>query len=218
MKTILASLALIAVTFSPGADAKKRAAAWQVVRAADPITRASTCAVVASDYVGKTRFTQIGALYPVVEMNSTYGLLVGVSSGGRFRLPTGDIIWSVDERPHRQIRAADNPSQHKAVTTPPVPRATVEELTEYAKRLTQQMTATSTMASGAKAREMLDEMLAGQSLLFRAEGSGPQTGLPDYSALVAGQRNEKGDLKPIPLDGSFREGLRVCGMEIEPGG
>ncbi len=205
------ALSSAAVGSSVAQAKKKQAAAWQVVRATDPITRASTCAIVASDYVGKTRFTQSGALYSIVEMNSTYGLLVGVSSGGRFRLPTGDILWAVDNLPHREIRAAENPGQRPAPATIPGAGATVEEMTSYAMRLTQQMTASSTMATGAKAREMLEEMLAGQSLLFRSADTGPQTGLPDYSALTAGQRNEKGLLRPIPLDESFREGLRVCG-------
>lgn len=209
---ILAAVALAAVAATPAAHARKQPrAAWQVMRATDPITRVSTCAVVASDYIGRIRLTRSGALYPVVEMNSTYGLLVGVSSGGRIRLPTGDVLWAVDELPHRELRAAENPG---ALPMPPLPAsgATVEAMTAYATQLTRAVTATSTMASGARAREMLDEMLNGKTLLFRSAGMGPQTGLPDYSALVAGQVNEKGQLHPIPLDASFREGLRNCGI------
>jgi hypothetical protein len=182
------------------------------MRATDPITRVSTCAVVASDYSRKTRFTMTGGLYPVVEMNTTYGLLVGVSSGGRYRLPTGDILWVVDDKPYRTIRAAENPG------APAVPAAgsdaaqAIDTVTAYAIQLARSGAATSTLASGAKAREMLDEMMHGQSLLFRAAGMGPQTGLPDYTAMRAGQVNEKGELHPIPLDDSFREGLAACGI------
>ena len=125
-------------------------------------------------------------------MNSTYGLLVGVSSGGRFRLPTGDILWVVDGLPHRELRASDNPGAVSSGASH-VPAANVEAMTAYTMQLTRSLSATSTMASGEKAREMLDEMFKGQSLLFRSAAAGPQIGLPNYSALVAGQVNERGN-------------------------
>ena len=213
MRALTLAIAAAGLTISPSAQARKAPKpAWQVMRATDPITRASTCAVVASDYLGKTRFTQTGALYAVVEMNSTYGLLVGVSSGGRFRLPTGDILWVVDELPHRELRAANNPGSASSADSV-VPTASVEAMTAYARQLTQSLSATSTMASGVKAREMLDEMLKGKALLYRSAAAGPQTGLPDYVALLAGKVNQRGEIRPVPLDASFREGLKSCGIE-----
>lgn len=217
MRKLAAAVALACTMIVPAHAKRERAPTWQVLRATDPITRASTCAVVASDYYGKSRFTQTGSLYPVVEMNSTYGLLVGVSSGGRFRLPTGDILWAVDELPHREIRAAENPGSVPVPTPSTDPARTMEAVTAYATQLARTAMATSTMASGAKAREMLDEMIAGRSLLFRAAALGSQTGLPDYSALMVGQRNEKGQVYPIALDSSFRDGLKVCGISEQPG-
>ena len=70
MRKLFACLAVVSLVISPAVQAKKKPKpAWQVMRATDPVTRASTCAVVASDYVGGTRFTQTGALYPIVEIN-----------------------------------------------------------------------------------------------------------------------------------------------------
>ncbi|MFM6832810.1 MAG: hypothetical protein ACKOVA_21100 [Novosphingobium sp.] len=210
MRSRVAALVIIAAIFSTTAQAKKApSAVWQVMRSADPVTGASTCAVVASDTAGGLRFTQTGALYPVVEMNSTHGLLVGVSSGGRLRLPVGDILWRIDDHPHRVVKAADNPAL--AGQASEVPAATVEALTAQTMRMVQAMTATSTMAGGAAAREMLDEMLAGQTLLFRSASTAVQTGIPDYSALRAGQVTAKG-IRPYPLDASFRAGLVACGI------
>ena len=58
MRKLAAALAIAALTVSPAAQARKSPKpAWKVMRATDPITRAATCAVVATDYVGKTRFT-----------------------------------------------------------------------------------------------------------------------------------------------------------------
>jgi len=213
MQKLVSILVLTGIVLAAPAYAEKqRPATWQVMRTTDPITRVSTCAVVASDYSRKTRFTMTGGLYPVVEMNSTYGLLVGVSSGGRYRLPTGDILWVVDDRPYRVIRAADNPGAPAMPTSGSDASQAIDTVTAYAMQLARSGAATSTMASGTKASEMLDEMLQGRSLLFRSAGMGPQTGLPDNSAMMAGQVNEKGQLHRIPLDASFREGLAACGI------
>lgn len=149
-------------------------------------------------------------------MNAAHGLLVGVSSGGRFRMPVGDIVWAVDGKPHREVRAADNPSIAATASPAPSPgdiaAATIASSVAQANRVVQAMTATSTMASGDKAREMLAELLAGERLLFRAATPNALIGMPDYRALMARQINEKLEIKPIPIDASFREGLIACGI------
>src|SRR5690606_38699484 len=83
---------------------------WSVSRTSDPITGVSSCVVTAYDTAAGLKYSRFGFLYPVVENNSKLGLLVGVSSGGKMRLPTGDILWRVDDNPHRTLRAADNPA------------------------------------------------------------------------------------------------------------
>jgi len=210
---VVIALAAGTLLTPPAAQARKaELVTWQVMRATDPVTLASTCAVVASDYFGRTRFTRTGALYPVVEMNSTWGLLVGVSTGGPIRMPTGDILWAVDGHPYRELKAADSPGVPKKPEPGSDAASNIEAVTAYAMQLAKGGVATSTMASGAKAREMLDEMLAGQGLLFRSAGAGLQTGLPDYQAMMAGQFNAKGELHPIPLDASFHAALTACGI------
>jgi hypothetical protein len=65
MRGAAIAVALASFALAPAAVAKKQPrAAWQFMRVTDPITHASSCAVTASDYVGKIRFTQIGGLYP----------------------------------------------------------------------------------------------------------------------------------------------------------
>ena len=104
----VALVALLAATLASTAIAKKKPVEfWQVSRTSDPITGATSCIVAAVDRAGKSSFTPAGMLYPFVEKSSVHGLLVGVSSGGRFRLPTGQIIWRVDERPFRTLSPAD---------------------------------------------------------------------------------------------------------------
>jgi hypothetical protein len=210
--------AILAISFAPStADAKKKPpATWQVSRVTDPITGTSTCVVAAMDKAAGLIFTQVGGLYPVVENNPVHGLLVGVSSGGKIRLPTGDILWRVDDKPFRELKANDNPPPASAtaasVSGTDAASKAIQDAMAFTNRLTAGMTATSTVASGARAREMLTEMLTGQSLLFRAAAAAPAYGLPGSGTWQVGQITAKG-LRPIPLDDSFRAGLLACGID-----
>lgn len=242
----IAGVALVAVTVAglPIANSStlaKNKGVWSVVRTEDPITGRKTCAVSALDRIGGMRFTQIGILYAVIEKNPDAGLLVGVSSGGKYRMPVGDIVWRVDDKPYHTLRAIDNPGATRAVSAAPAPPVASPEgesraesmdskpptspsdsaLQAYSKTLAATMqsqaemvtalTATATMASGEKARAMLDEMLAGTSLLFRQQAATPLYGLPSSNTYAVGQETLKGR-KPIPIDQSFRDGLITCGI------
>ena len=213
-----AALAVLAVVClgSDVAEAKKPArGAWDVIRTTDPITGASTCVVAALDYVGKDSFSRMGMLYPVVENNPVHGLLVGISSGGKLRFPTGDIVWRVDDRPFRELKAEDNPATGTAPATAPVPSniasKTMQETVAFSMKLVAAMTGTSTVASGDRAKAMLGEMLAGQTLIFRAAAAATDYGLQSSGMYRVGQITEKG-LHPIPIDESFRAGLTACGI------
>lgn len=217
------ALALVAANGSPPLHAKKTEAAWQVSRVSDPVTGRTSCVVAAFDRAVGMRFTRTGYLYPMVENHPIHGLLVGVSSGGQFRLPTGDILWRVDDRPFRDLKAADNPpTQSAPIAIPNLPSGNdaaskaMRDTIEQALRMSSGLAATSTMASGSKAREMLDEMLAGTSLIFRASASVPDYGLPSSNTYRVGQYTSKG-LRPFPLDASFRAGLTACGIATNPG-
>lgn len=213
--------ALVATIGSPPLHAKKPEAAWQVSRVSDPVTGRTSCVVAAFDRAAGRRFSRTGTLYPLVEQHPVHGLLVGVSSGGQFRLPTGDILWRVDDRPFRELKAADNPpSERSAIAIPNLPPSddaaskAMRDTIEQTLRLSSGLAATSTMASGGKAREMLDEMLAGTSLIFRAAASVPDYGLPSSNSWRVGQYTSKG-LRPFPLDASFRAGLTACGIATD---
>ncbi len=199
-------------------EAKKRPReAWAVTQVSDPITGASTCVVAAYDKVGRIEFSRFGYLYPIVESNSRLGLLVGVSTGGKFRIPSGDIVWRVDTNPHRELRAADNPSTGEATMFPTVKTGNetadkaVTEAMAKTSGLVASMTATSTMASGDTAKAMLREMIAGRTLIFRQSQAAPAYGLPSHNTYRVGHVTNEG-LKPIPIDDSFRRGLAACGI------
>ncbi|WP_131818659.1 hypothetical protein [Sphingomonas turrisvirgatae] len=186
---------------------------WTVTRTTDPITGATSCVVAAYDKAAGMSFSRTGAIYPFVENSSIHGILVGVSSGGRIRLPTGDIVWRVDDRPFRTLRAADNPPGAAGTVASPDDPA-MKQLIEQQMKLVAAATATSTVAAGALATEMLQEMLGGKGLVYRAAAASVSYGLPDGQRGAVGQYTKDG-LRPYPLDASFREGLAACGIAVE---
>jgi hypothetical protein len=119
------------------------------------------------------KFTRVGYLYPVVERNSKLGLLVGVRSGGRVPIPIGDVLWRVDDRPFRELKAADNPRGAAPVAAYRTGNEAADKAMADALAMASGLSSTATVASGDRAREMLAEMLAGQSLIFRQAGAAP---------------------------------------------
>lgn len=221
MRNLAAALTMVAATLAvvPAAAEKAPKAVWQVTRTSDPITGATSCIVAAYDRAAGLSFSQTGRLYPFVQTDNVHGLLVGVSSGGRMRLPTGDILWRVDDRPFRTLTAADNPAGMNTSAIPEVAagNAAVAGLVEQQMRLIASATATSTVASGGTASAMLDEMLAGSGLVFRSATATVSYGLPTGAERQVGQITSKG-LRPYPLDDRFRTGLAACGISAAPGG
>ena len=209
MRVIIA--ALTAAVLSMPVAAKEKPV-WTATRTVDPITGKTSCVIAAYDGGKGLWFTRIGALYPIVEMNSEYGLLVGVSSGGTVRMPTGDIVWRVDDLPYREIRAGANPGV-SMVSTPAA--NTVTQVTQESLAMARALTATSTVASGDTAWAMLAEMRRGSGLQFRQAAVATGYGLPQQQAMATGQITKKG-LRPFPLDGSFHAALQSCGLGEGP--
>lgn len=206
-------LATAMITPVTAADAKKKPHdIWEVSRSSDPITGATACIVAPLDRAAGMSFTRSGTLYPFVENSSTHGVLVGVSSGGRWRVPTGTIIWRVDDRPFRTISPGDGPVTPLAMpagaTTP------MQTLVEQQQRIIAAATSTSTAAAGDTARQMLRELLAGRSLLFRQADATQGFGIPNGDAQSVGMMTKDG-VVPIPLDESFRAGLTACSVAID---
>lgn len=222
MKTItriaLLAVGLLAIGAPSEAGAKsKQREVWSVTRSSDPVTGTQSCLITAYDTAAGMKFSRMGFLYPIIENNPKLGLLVGVSSGGHYRLPTGDILWRVDGNPHRELKAADNPTTGNASfgaafkTGNEATDKQVEGVMKQAAQVTASLTATSTVASGDKAREMLAEMVAGRSLIYRQEVASPAYGLPSARTVEVGQYTNKGQ-EPFFIDASFHRGLTECGI------
>jgi hypothetical protein len=93
-------LAVALLTSVTEAEAKKKPHdIWEVSRSSDPITGATSCIVAPLDRAAGMSFTRSGTLYPFVENSSTHGVLVGVSSGGKWRVPRS-AVRAGDHRLH----------------------------------------------------------------------------------------------------------------------
>ena len=228
LTSLLASLCLLAPFAVSPLSAKKRVlTAWDVSRSVDPITGVSSCIVAAVDKIayGKSNpftYSASGSLYPFVEQNSRFGLLVGVSSGGKIRMPVGNVLWRVDDKPHRTLLATDNAAPDSAgfAFMPPATGnkevdARVAQSMASAQKMIAASLMPSTAASGSLAAEMLNEMLAGNALLFRRADAAPQYGLPSSSTYAVGQYTTWEGHRAIPFDESFRAGLSQCGIAVE---
>lgn len=213
MKRVLAA----GVAFMAAACATTPDQAWTVMRESDPITGASRCVVIAPDrgFVGYS--TRTLALYPFVESNSEVGLLVGVTSGGSVRIPPGDILWRIDENPHRTIAANETPviggqsswADNAALTADQRAALAASEaaMAGYMSSVRNGVTA----AGGEIASEMLTEMKAGSSLIFRQAAAAPSAGAASVRSMMVGQITAEG-LAPYPLDASFHASLNDCGL------
>ena len=168
---------------------------WIVKRSQDPVLGVSRCVVTKPDQFSSRLFTRTFTLYPVVEKNPKYGLLVGVSSGGNVAIPVSDILWRVDQNTPISIKAQESPS-----SGPTYGGVNINALLSG-----------STMASGKKARSMLAELKSGTSLVFRQDLPAQHIGLPRASIYRVGEYSD-GKRQAIQLDSSFHKALADCGI------
>lgn len=213
MRTIeayaVAALAIAAAALAGCATAPGSTPRWQVIRSSDPITGITSCVVAAPDQAAGMSFTRSLMLYPIVEMNSQRGLLVGVSSGGQIRVPVGQVLWRVDDKPFREVGR----SMTDMASTFANPSTSPADIARMQQEMIEAATATSTVAEGQEAMEMLAEMRAGRSLLFRQKQAAASYGLPGSGTSAVGQYSTAGGHEAIPLEESFAAGLRACGID-----
>ena len=207
----------IALLVGACASSPQQRDVWTVTESVDPITSVSRCIVAPPDRACGTAYTRTGYLYPFVENNSELGLLVGVSSGGPIRVPPGDIVWRVDDKPHRTLDAVNTPTLGTA--SPPVDTS---EMTDVVRQSFETAMAASsgmissiqngtTAVDGENAQEMLAEMRAGSQLLYRSAAASQSMGLANPSTIAVG-RYRDGEQEPFPLDASFESALQRCGL------
>jgi hypothetical protein len=179
---------------------------WVTDKQTDEFTDVTTCrATTGSFYSTSGIYTKVGALYPMVEQVDGE-LRVGLQSGGKYKIPVGNIQLRIDSNKAWDINTSETPIDLLSTINPLVAipmdnlpedqKKMIEQSVESSKKMTAQAMAPYTVATGDKAKAILKEMLAGKELKYRT------VGLVQASSTV-------GEFK---LDESLGKALTACNI------
>lgn len=183
--------AVLAVALSLGGCAGSKQT-WQATCSTDASNHQTTLMVSPVD-IESTNWMLPRPVYyfPVIRKEGNE-LLVGVMSAGRARLPVGTVQLMVDQHEAWTITPLENP-----VSLSPVVFSKGGADSQGA---ASQMMAPYTLACGDKAKRIIRELAAGQTLRYRI-------GAIDQAGATTGE---------AVIDRSFAQALRAIGVDAEP--
>ena len=178
--------------------------AWKAVASTDEFTDVTTKMVTVGEFsTAQGVYTKPMSLYPFVGVREGE-VIVGVRSGGRFRIPAGQVQLRIDENTAWTITTEETPL-YLVPEVQGLPSMTSDAKTnELVDEAQKKMMATMhrsmspfTAATGEKAKQILNQMLSGKRLIYRSVGinqAGARTG-------------------EVALDESLTIGLRQIGID-----
>lgn len=206
MIKILLPIVILSITACASNSPKQN---WVVLNNTDQFTDKTTCTVTTgSFYSGDSVYTMSNHYYPYIQKDGTT-ILVGVQSGGKFKIPVGNIQLRIDSNPAWMITSAETPllsSNTAANTLPPSYPDNMSDEQKKAFETTYKNamnTATKAMSpftatTGDKAHKILTEMLNGHKLIYRTVGL-------NQDASSTGE---------VLIDNSFKTALDQCGISL----
>nr|WP_325101012.1 MULTISPECIES: hypothetical protein [unclassified Pseudomonas] len=206
MKLKKTALVLLALVMSGCATGPGQSVEWITVRDTDQFTDKSTCGVtVGSFYTARGVYTVSNNYYPYIE-SANGELRVGIRSGGRFKIPVGNVQLRIDQNPAWTIATGETPVDY-------VPDGQLKAMQAYAGDAKQQQMLESTYkaamqasvqamspftaATGEKAEKILAQMKTGKVLIYRTLGL-------NQAASTTGE---------YALDQSLNKALADCGIK-----
>jgi hypothetical protein len=190
---------------------------WVASTEFDRFTDQKTCTVTTGSlYTQSSVFTYTNHLYPFIEVVDGE-LRVGLKSGGKYKVPVGDVQLRIDKNKAWDISMSETPVN---VKPDPQTSAQVDIMTEYAKSLppeqqalvvnsykaamssTGKMLSPYTATTGDKAKAIVKEMLKGNSLIYRTLGFSQ---VANYGGGTTGE---------FLLNGSLEVALNKCQIKI----
>ena len=170
---------------------------WIVDNVVDKLTDEKICHItVGSLYTHQGVYTYNNHFYPYIEVVDSE-LRVGVKSGGNIRIPVGDIQLRIDKNKPWTITVSETPLKTAASNIPEV-TAENKKVVEYAYNQAMKATAPYTATTGKKARSILNEMINGDTLIFR----------------VLGLNQTQSSTGEYKLDDSFSKSLKMCNISL----
>lgn len=189
---------------------------WVASSEFDRFTDQTTCSVTTGSlYTQSSVYTYNNHLYPFIEVVKGE-LRVGIKSGGKYKVPVGNVQLRIDKNKAWDINMSETP-----VTETPNAQASsqVDLMTEYAKDLppeqqalvmnsykaamnsTNKILSPYTVATGDKAKAIVKEMLEGETLIYRTLG---------FSSVA----NSTGTTGEFLIDDSLKTALNKCQIKI----
>lgn len=190
---------------------------WVASTEFDRFTDQTACAVTTGSlYTQSSVFTYTNHLYPFIEVVKGE-LRVGLKSGGKYKVPVGDVqlridknkAWNismsetpVDVKPNPQVNTQLDVMTEYAKSLPPEQQALVVNSYKAAMNSTGKMLSPYTATTGDKAKAIVKEMLQGKTLIYRTLGF---SNVSNYGGGTTGE---------FLLDGSLQTALNKCKIEI----
>ena len=187
---------------------------WVSWSETDEFTDNTLCrATVGSIYSQNSVYTMTGNFYPFIEKVNGE-IIVGLTSGGKVKMPVGDIQLRIDNNKAWDINTDETPADpdnlpkymqamqsNSALYTQNLSdeeKKLVEDAFEKTSNSTAKMVSTFTATTGEKALLIINEMLQGKEVIYRTKGfinNGSTTGR-------------------FKLDSSLPLSMEKCGINI----
>lgn len=170
----------------------------------DQFTDKTSCSVtIGSSYISNTIYTYSGHFYPFIEIVNE-DLRIGIRSGGKVRIPVGDVQIRIDSNPPWTITTGETPIDYIPKgnleslknSVPEASRSLVQNSFDTAMESTAKAMSPFTAATGKKAKAILKQMIHGQKIIYRSIGL-------NQAASSTGE---------VPIDQSFLTALSSCGI------
>lgn len=178
---------------------------WQATGTTDEFTDKTTMMVTTSEFPSSRAIvTRSLHFYPVVRKEGDE-IYVGVMSGGRFKIPVGTVQLRIDQNEAWTITPQETPvsmmpsTPQYALNLPPEQAALVKQAQDQAMLNVTQLMSPYTVTGGEKAKKILKQMLAGQTLKYRTVGI-------NQAASTTGE---------TVIDPTLSESLRIIGIAPE---
>lgn len=178
---------------------------WQATGTTDEFTDKTTMMVTTSEFPASgTIVTRSLRFYPVVKKEGEE-IYVGLMSGGRFKIPVGTVQLRIDQNEAWTITPQETPvsmmpsAPQYTLNLPPEQAALVKQTQDQAMLNMTQLMSPYTVTGGDKAKKILKQMLAGQTLKYRTVGI-------NQAASTTGE---------VAIDPTLKESLKAIGINPE---
>lgn len=182
---------------------------WISLNNTDQFTDKKTCTVtIGSFYSGDNVYTLNNSYYPYIQKDES-NIYVGVQSGGKVKIPVGNIQLRIDNNQAWMITPSETPLLSTSTDVNMVPPAYPDGMSDEQKKAFETTYKTAinnatkamspfTATSGDKAHKILIEMINGNKLIYRTVGL-------NQAASSTGE---------VLLDNSFKTALSQCGISL----